>query len=221
MLKLLILMLLTMTQLTLLQGCAGYRYQEKNNPFAQYGVKSLRVPLFYNHSNLANTSSVFTREIYDLLSEFKGLSVQGSKGKADATLIGIVESSQRLNETITNRGLRVAKSVASSNIGNSRGDFYVPSASNVQLILRIIVIKNPSENEIKLLRSEFGKNVPVSSKVIFNEQIRVSASYNREYFDGDAGAVHATLNRGAVHNSLDAMAKNAASAFRDMILYAF
>ena len=221
MLKLITLLFTITLQLILFQGCAGYRYQEKSNPFAQYGIKSIHIPLFYNHSNLANTSAIFTREIYGLMSEFKGLQIQGSKAGADATLIGIIESADRLNETIVNRGLRVAKSVASESIGSKRGDFYVPSSSNVQLALRIVVIKNPTENEIKLLRSEFGKNVPVSSKVIFNEQIRVNTSYNREYFDGDGGNVHATLNRGAINNSLDLMAKNAASSFRDMILYAF
>jgi hypothetical protein len=214
--RVLILMLLV-----IVSSCAGYRYHEKGNPFAQYGIKSMRIPAFYNHSNISNTSYVFTREIYSLLSQFKGLRIQGGKGPADATLIGIIESADSLNQTVTNQGLRVAKSVADKSIGNDRGDFYVPAASNIQLSLRVIVIKNPTDSEIKLLRSELGKKVPVSSKVIFNEVIPVNATFNREYFDEDAGKVHATLNRGAMRNSLDGMAKNASNSFRDMILYAF
>ncbi len=56
-------------------SCSGYRFQSKSNPFAQYGIRSISVPMFYNKSNFADVSGPFTREIYKTLLEFKNRDV--------------------------------------------------------------------------------------------------------------------------------------------------
>lgn len=204
-----------------ISSCAGYRYYEKSNPFSIYGIKSIYIPTFYNHSNLSNASHFFTKEFYVLMGQFKGLKIAKSKEHADAVLIGVLTSPQKISETILSSGLRGAKSVAGKSIGDSRQDFYVPAVGQVNLTLRITLLKRPTINEIKLIQSELGKQVKSSSKIIINESIGITSSFNREYFDEDGGKVHATLNRGAVKNTIEAMAIQTAENFRNMILYAF
>ncbi len=75
-----------------LASCAGYRFQEKNNPFAQYGVKSISVPMFYNHSLFPNISAPMTKEVYQMLSSFSGLKLSSGHEEADAVLVGIITS---------------------------------------------------------------------------------------------------------------------------------
>lgn len=202
-------------------GCAGYRYLEKNNPFSIYGIKSIYVPTFYNHTNLSNASHTFTKEFNFLLGQFTGLKLKDDNKSADATLIGILTSPKKLSDSVSSSGLRGAKSVASNSIGNDRGDFYVPSANQISLSLRIIVLKNPTKEEIELIKTQLGEHIPLSSKIIFNESIALSSSFNREYFDSDAGKVHATLNRGALRTTVENMALQASENFRNMIIYAF
>lgn len=203
-----------------LSSCAGYRYQESKNPFAQYGIKSISIPMFYNHSNLTNVSSPMTNEIYVMLTKFKELKVKSGFEKADAVLIGIVSSARALSRSRTGSNLRSVKNATGELIGENRGDFYIPSNTTVGAQLNLILIKNPSPNEIKLMKSSFGKFV-VSSKIIFNETIPLSQTFTRELYTDESVAVVNTQNRSSVKKSLNDMAKSAAQNFKDMIIYAF
>jgi hypothetical protein len=201
-------------------SCADYRFQTLDNPFYQYGINSISVPMFYNQSNFANVSPAFTKEVYKMLSGFKGLRAQGGNANSDATLIGIIESkdSRKISRRATDP--RSVKNIAGSDLGK-RGDFYIPTTNNLSLTLRVIVIKKPSKEEINLLKSNLGKQDFISSKIIFSEVIPVAASFTRELLTGDAGSVNHTQNLGAQRKSLNAMAKSASESFREMILYAF
>lgn len=203
-----------------LSSCAGYRYQESKNPFAQYGIKSISIPMFYNHSNLTNVSSPMTNEIYVMLTKFKELKVKSGYKKADAILIGIVSSARALSKSRTGSNLRSVKNAAGELIGDNRGDFYIPSNTTVGAQLNLILIKNPSPNEIKLMKSSFGKFV-VSSKIIFNETIPLNQTFTRELYTDESVAVVNTQNRSAVKKSVSDMARSAAQNFKDMIIYAF
>lgn len=203
-----------------LSSCAGYRYQESKNPFAQYGIKSISIPMFYNHSNLTNVSSPMTNEIYVMLTKFKELKVKSGYKKADAVLIGIVSSTRTLSKSRTGSNLRSVKNAAGELIGDNRGDFYIPSNTTVGAQLNLILIKNPSPNEIKLMKSSLGKFV-VSSKIIFNETIPLSQTFTRELYTDESVAVVNTQNRSAVKKSVSDMARSAAQNFKDMIIYAF
>lgn len=203
-----------------LSSCAGYRYQESKNPFAQYGIKSISIPMFYNHSNLTNVSSPMTNEIYVMLTKFKELKVKSGFEKADAVLIGIVSSARALSRSRTGSNLRSVKNATGELIGENRGDFYIPSNTTVGAQLNLILIKNPSPNEIKLMKSSFGKFV-VSSKIIFNETIPLSQTFTRELYTDESVAVVNTQNRSSVKKSVNDMAKSAAQNFKDMIIYAF
>ncbi|MEX0798358.1 MAG: hypothetical protein WEB87_03360 [Bacteriovoracaceae bacterium] len=203
-----------------LGGCAGYRFQEKTNPFAQYGVKSISVPMFYNKSNFANISAPMTKEVYQMLSGFSGLKLVSGHQEADAVLIGIVMSPGKTRESRQAQNLRSAKNALEGAIGDERGDFYIPSTTSVNAQLRLILLRNPSEREIELLRSSLGK-FAVGPKVIVNESLPLTGSFTRELYEEGAIDVIDTQNRSALKNTVNEMAQSAAANFKDMILYAF
>lgn len=205
-----------------LVSCTGYRYGQTSNPLQQYGIDSLSVPMFYNFSSLPEVSSSFTKETYKLLSGFSGLKLKsGFSRSADAVLIGVIRSPEKMNEVLTTDNLRVAQGVAPDKIGNTRPEFYVPGATRVNLSLQVIVIKKPTEDEIALLQSELGTKLPPQGKIIFNETFQLTDTYNREYLDKEAVSVVGTQNAGALRRTKDNIAMKAAENIRDMILYAF
>lgn len=207
--------------LLFLGACADYRYQKQDNPFSQYGINSLTVPMFYNHSNFPNVSSHFTKEVFKMLGGFNGLKIESGKHTTDATLIGIISSSKGKRESRRGSDTRAVKSVFGDDFIVDRNDFYIPVKNSLNLSLRIIVMKHPTKEEIQFLKSGLGKARMLSSKVIFTETIPVTASFTRETYKSDGNKVIGSQNRGAQKKTIQTMAKNAAISFRDMILYAF
>lgn len=203
-------------------GCSGYRFTQQDNPLSQYGIESLSIPMFYNYSNLPAVSADFTRETYRLLTGFSGLKlVNGYKESSDAVLIGILKTPEKMAETTRVLNQRVAKDRAKNAIGGSRGNFYIPGTTDVNMYLQIIMIKKPSEEELALLKSGIGEQVQKSSRVIFNEVIPLRYTYTREILDDQGTQVVATQNQGVQRKSIKEMSKDAALSVRDMILYAF
>jgi hypothetical protein len=207
--------------LIFLVSCAGYRFAQTDNPLSQYGVESLSVPMFYNFSSLPELSPAMTRETYKLLSGFRALRLKSGYKNADAVLIGIIRSPESLKLTTRPTSLRDAKNVAPNNVGESRAEFYIPGATQVDLKLQVLVIKHPSEEELRLLQSELGPKIPAQGKIIFNEIFSLSGSFTREFYDDEPGTVVATQNAGALRRAQETMALQAAEQIRDMILYAF
>lgn len=217
----------------LLVSCSGYRFTQQENPLSQYGIQSLSVPMFYNYSNLADVSGDFTRETYTLLTNFSGLKlVSGYSKNTDAVLIGIIRSPERMTDSLRPGSLREAKERAGNALGSrsDRGSFYIPGTTDINLILQVIVIKKPSEEELALLRSGIGDQIQANSRIIFNELVPLRTQFTREIFDRavtgqavtvDATSVIATQNAGLQRKAVDNMAMQAAIQVRDMILYAF
>jgi hypothetical protein len=177
--------------------------------------------MFYNYSNLPNVNALVTQEIYQLMTEFNGLKIVNSSSRADAVLIGIIKSGDSLKDTRTNKNYRVAKNTAPEAIGESRRNFSIPARTQLKLSLHVIVIKNPTATEIKILQSDLGPEVSVSPKIIFNQMMAINGDYTREVFDGELTDINFTQNKGAETRSLKNMAVSAANTFREMILYAF
>lgn len=206
--------------LSLLFGCSGYRFTQQENPLSQYGIQSLSIPMFYNYSNMPEVSAEFTRETYGLLTGFTGLKLKsGYSEKTDAVLIGIIRSPLKTNETIRPSSPRSAKSKIPQ-VGNRR-DFIIPGTSDVELVLQIIMIKKPTEEEIALVRSGIGDLVQTNSKIIFNEKFPIRTRYTRELLEDQGIQVIGTQNAGVQRRTVRSMAESAATSVRDMILYAF
>jgi hypothetical protein len=178
--------------------------------------------MFHNYSNQPEVSNNFTRETYRLLTTYRGLKLKsGYHPEADAILIGIIKSPEPIYETLTPNSLRVAQSKASNVIGDKRQNFYIPGTTDVTLMLQIIVIKKPTEEELTLLKSGLGDKVRLTSRIIFNDTIPLRAQYAREIFDDEEVSVNATQNAGIQRKVIRSMAEQAAISVRDMILYAF
>lgn len=213
----------------ILTACGGYRFTQQDNPLSQYGIQSLSVPMFYNYSGLPELSGDFTRETYRLLMNFNGLKLHnGYQADSDAVMICIIKSPERTMETVRPIGSPV---VAQNRVkelrknqekpSRSRKDFYVSSANQITLTLHVIVIKKPTEEEMALLKSGIGSELKLNSRVIFNEMLPLTTSYNREYLAGNGLDVIGTQNAGVQRKVLESLAEQAAISVRDMVLYAF
>ena len=213
--------ILIISLLATLTSCAGYRFQTKTNPFAQYGIKSIAVPMFYNKSNFADVSGPFTKEIYKTLLDFKNLKLSEGPERSDAVLIGILESRAKKKESITVKNIKKAKTIfGDDSLGEERQDFIVPTVNQMGLQLRVVVIKHPTPTEIKFFQTQFSKKV-LSSKVIFNETINLRRDYNLKQLRDGGINVLGSQNRGVEKQQIQLMAEGAAQSFKDMILYAF
>ncbi|MDA8791907.1 hypothetical protein N9N67_01605 [Bacteriovoracaceae bacterium] len=206
----------------LLMSCSGYRFKNRNNPLAQYGIRSVSIPTFYNHSSLPSVSTEFTKEFYKVLGEFKKLRVYtGHNEKTDAVLVGVIRSRDSLLETKRVSQYRIAKGVADDDIGDDRPNFKIPAATSLNLQVRVYLIRNPSEEELALLNTEIADSLQLSSKLIFKENISVGAGYTREIFGGESKSINFTQNWGQNRRTVSRLAERAASSFREIILYAF
>ncbi len=203
-------------------NCAGYKLKEKRNPFAQYGIRKIVIPSFYNYSPIGHASTAFTREIIIFLRSFDGLEIVDSVSDSDGVLIGIVSSQDKYKATITNGDQRVATDVAPAAVSEKRrGEFYIPASTNVELKVRFILLKNPSDELINLMQKDISKNIVYSDNVIFNEEMTVSKSFNREIFDGESKSVNASQNRKALQRTVEELALMAKNNFSELILYVF
>jgi hypothetical protein len=178
--------------------------------------------MFYNYSNFSEIHTDFTRETYRLLTGFSGLKLASGYSKdADAVLIGIIKSPEKVTESIKASNLRLAQDKAKNAIGGERQSFYIPGTSDVSLFLHVIVIKHPTEEEIALIKSGIGEQVKSTSKIIFNDLIPLRSQYTREILDNEGVQVVGTQNAGVQRKTLKSLAEQAAVNVRDMILYAF
>lgn len=208
--------------LSFLMSCAGYKAVDRGNPLSQYGIKTVSVPMFLNQSTLAAVSGKFTSEFINLMSSYPGLVVEtGFNNNSDAVLIGVVESNKYYAQTVTNAQQRVASSAAQNNVGSNRNDFYIPATTNVNLRVRLMLLKKPTEEELALLRSKYASKLRGNTKIIFNEVISVSETFNREVFDKEEGQINFTQNYGILNKSIEKMARKAAMNFEESVLYAF
>ncbi len=203
-------------------ACSSYRFGQQNNPLAHYGIKSLSIPMFYNFSNFPDVSGDFTRETYRLLTRFSGLKVvSGYSSSSDAVLLGIVRSREKVWDSINPRNLRVAQGKAGAAVGKERQSFYVPGSSEIDLVVQVVVIKKPSDQDIELIKSGFGANQLLNSRVILNQDIPLRGLFNRELLDNSGTQIIGTQNNGVQRRTIENLAVNTALSIRDVILYAY
>lgn len=203
-----------------LTSCAGYQFRYQNNPFAPYGVKSVAIPNFLNKSLIPNASSPMTENISSVLSQNTTLKIySGNSSKADATLIGIISSSDRRNSFYTTTGTTVIEN------NPNRRDFNTPNQTSYSLNLVLILIKKPTEIDMKLINKDFLPYMDKHPKVIFSKTISLSTSYSRYLSlttgpDG-GGVTNSTQNREILNKSVESIAVSAGNTFRETVLNAF
>lgn len=159
---------------------------------------------------------------------YRELALYSGNHTSDAVLVGIIESRDKRNKTITPDTQKEVSNIYEEDLfEGKRDDFLLPTSNRIKLNLRIIIIKHPTSEELEFLKKSIAREA-MSSKIIFNETIALSGSYNlRELKGSDVNEtkrniqVLGTQNKGVQQASIQSMAKNAASSFEDMILYAF
>ncbi len=212
--------ILSLLSLILLYSCAGYQFRYQNNPFATYGVKSVAIPNFLNKSLIPNASTSMTENISSVLSQNTTLKIySGNSNKADATLVGIITSTDRRNSFYQTTGTTLIKDLP------GRRDFYVPNQTTIKLALVIVLIKSPTAVDMKLLNKDFLPFIDQHPKVIFSSTIDLTTNFSR-YLDltqgPDGGAVtNSTQNREILNKAVEALAVSAGSTFRETVLNAF
>lgn len=204
------------------QGCSGYRFKKVTNPLQQFGIKSVVVPHFINRSSFGHAAPVFTREFHNLLKGFSDLEVVGGESASvDAVLVGIIRSKRDLHQAIQTKN---RKFVRAEVIGERRR-FLVPSQNELQMDLQLILIKNPSHLDLKLMKSNLGVYIQKHPKVIFNETLDLSSALSMVYYGQEAldekRAVNFTNTQGSYRQTIQLMAEKAVVDFKELILYAF
>ncbi len=200
-----------------LSSCAGYQFRYQNNPFASYGVKSVAIPNFLNKSLISNASTPMTENISSVLSQNTTLKIySGNSQKADATLIGIISSSDRRNDFLQTTGTTLIEDTP------GRRDFYAPNQTSFSLSLTIILIKKPTEVDLSLMNKDFLPYIDKHPKVVFSKSIPLSSSYSR-YLSTTSGldSVNSVQNREILNKAVESLAVSAGSTFREEVLNAF
>ena len=212
----------------LLSACAGYKPKNKNNPFAQYGIECVSVPIFINNTVFPKVSSVFTASFIDLLNSFKGLEVKVGESKScESILVGIIESKSHLNSALKTKDQRIDienNSSLLSSIGNRRA-FYVSSKSQLMLSLKIVLIKNPSIMDRLLIKSKYSNYLGNHPKVVISKTLDLVGEFarivNSNQTSDDGGAVNFTKNKALEDETIKGIARSAVNTFKEVVLYVF
>lgn len=181
--------------------------------------------MFVNQTILPGASGPMTREVIRMLSQYPGIKVYaGENRKADAVLVGTLTSATRQSVFFKTTSKKFTTGDLKESIGG-RKEFYVPSGTSYSMSLNLVLIKDPSIQDRKLIESDLKKYLNRHPKVIFTESIGLSTSFTRTVDSNlspdDGGVVNYTKNIGLLSKSLDDLSKSAAGTFKEMILNAF
>jgi len=203
-------------------SCAGYKPYINNNPFKNYGIKSISIPIFVNKSVLPAISAKVTRSVVKVLFNYKNLKIySGENYRADAFLIGIIESNDKINNVFKPGGDKFADGDLKKSIG-SRQSFFIPTNSSYSYNVKIYLIKDPSNNIIKLLKSKIPNNVKIKyPKLIFFKEFTATTAFDRQLKEttsvNSAGLVNFTQAQGNFYDSLDQSASSIATQFNNAV----
>jgi hypothetical protein len=216
---------LTLLTAFFLLSCQGYRIKNEDNPFVSYGIKSVSVPMFINRSSLANVSGPLTKEIVMLLASYPGLTIySGEDSRADAVLVGIVSSPARRSDTLKTSATNFTSDDLKTSLG-SRPEFYAPTTTAYTLSLQIALIKDPAREDRELIESSIGKFINNHPKIIFNQILDVSNSFDRTVKETltteSEGVTNFTKTKAQFEASVQNLAKRAALDFKELVLNVF
>ena len=210
----------------LLLGCAGYRIAARTNPLKEkFGINSISIPAFINQSGIPHVSVPLTQEMILLLAEYPSLKIySGENEKADAILIGVVRSRDHRRDVIRTSRRNYVDAELSGSVGG-RNTFSVPSESVYRLTLQLALIKNPTSEEITLIKSNIGPQITGGRKIIFNKTISLKGRFQREVLSTetsrDQGIVNFTKTKHHFEENLVSLGRKATAIFKDTLLNAF
>lgn len=181
--------------------------------------------MFINRSAIPELAAPMTREITFALNDYPGIRVfSGNEKSADAVLIGIIESLDHYNEVVKTNNQLFTDNTVKDSIG-LRAPFYYPVESSYEFSLQIILIKNPTQEELDLLTTDLGQFMKANPKVVLMDRLSLSGSFTRVVGEttGDAspGKTNFVKNKGIFEKSVNETAISAARTFKQVVLNAF
>ncbi|MBF0297186.1 MAG: hypothetical protein HQK51_00580 [Oligoflexia bacterium] len=205
-------------------SCSNYKFKRTTNPLAPYGVNTVSIPMFLNKSSVPNVSGPITRTIINSLLQYPDLKVYaGDWKKCDGILIGIITSSPTISGALASGGSGEIKP-GDGTIGNRRS-IIVPTATTINLTLTLTLIKDPTHKDFDFIISTLGKYIYNHPKAVFTESIGMTGTIGRVNDTGigtnSSVVTNFTKNRGMQDKVIHDMAEQAATNFRNIILYAF
>ncbi len=208
-----------------LSSCAGYHFNTNNNPLIGYDIRSVAVPMFINRSVINELAAPMTKEIIFVLNSYPGLKVlSGDSDKADAVLIGVIESKDHYNEAVKTTQKLFSDNTIKSSVGD-RNPFYYPVQTSYEFSLKIILIKRPSKEELELLTTDLAQFMKVNPKVVLMDTINIASSFSRVVGETTTpnapGKTNFVKNKGIFEKSLQETSMNAAKTFKQVVLNAF
>ncbi len=208
-----------------LASCAGYHFNSNTNPLVSYDISSVAVPMFINRSNIPELAAPMTREITFALNDYSGIKVySGDNDKADAVLIGIINSRDHYNEVVQTKNQLFTDSTVKTSVG-ARAPFYYPVENSYEFTLQVILIKRPSKEEIELLTTDLGQFMKANPKVVLVDTLPLTGSFTKvvgENLDSNSpGKTNFVKNKGIFEKSINDTAISAAKTFKQVVLNAF
>lgn len=181
--------------------------------------------MFVNNTVYSGVSAPFTREITRLFSSFPRLKISTSSNtKSDAIVLGIINSPKRYATAMQTTATKFTAGELEESTGN-RSQFYVPTASSYRVDIRVIMIKNPTTEDIRLLSSKVGGLVKNHPKVVFNQAFFYTGNFNRESKDtitsDSGGIVNYSKTKRYFEQTLDGLAVQAARDLEDLVINVF
>lgn len=207
-------------------SCAGYHFNTNNNPLIGYDIRSISVPMFVNRTVIPDLSSAVTREIILTLNNYSGLKVyNGNNSKADAILIGVLESKDFYKDTVTTTQKLYTEDTVGGSIGG-RTSFYYPSQTTYHYWMNVYIVKNFSQEELDFIaQNGFTDQLKFNAKVVLYDRIDLSNNFYRVVGEtsgqNSPGKTNFVKNHGIMIKSLEDTAINAASTFKQVVLNAF
>jgi hypothetical protein len=182
-------------------SCVNYQFQSSSNPFGQYDIHSVAIPNMVSYASLPGLGVAITREIKLLLSSYADLTIYSGEHMADAILVGLITSGETKTETFIVKERQYVES-----FGARR--FYVPTLLNYDVGLRLVLIKNP----------KIGGVANGTPTIIFDRFMAFTKVTERAI---DEGPFTFTQNKKIIEKSVEELAVEMATSFREVILNAF
>ncbi len=209
----------------LLQSCAGYHFNTNNNPLIGYDIKSIAVPMFINRTNIVDLAAPVTKEVIMALNDYSGLRVyNGNDDKADAILIGVLESKDYYSDVMRTTQRLFTDDTVQSSVG-ARTPFYYPVQTTYDFQMKVYLIKRPTKDELSLVTTNVSEFLKYSPKVVLMDVIELTNNFYRVVAETSQptspGKTNFVKNKGIMEKSIADTAQKAAKSFKQVVLNAF